>query len=131
MSTTLAQSSEAGHPSTFKMSRSWTSKFRPRHDVLFEILLSRGLPPLVVHAPGMPLRTSELGGVVNAMRQGGVLSPIRARSNGVGCYWGDLCWCPYIMMLFCWHHASALRMLLHVSHLPGVAACALIQQKHN
>ena len=106
-----------------------------RHDVLFEILLSRGLPPLVVRLLHSWYATQNLRvrwsralshpfAVSNGVRQGGVLSPIlftlyldelllKLRSNGVGYYWGDhfvgaLAYADDVVLLApC---ASALRM---------------------
>ena len=81
-----------------------------RHDILFQLLLSRGLPPLVVrllyswyHSENLRIRwsgsLSRPFAVSNGVWQGGVLSPIlfaiyldellmKLKSTNVSCYWG-------------------------------------------
>ncbi len=83
-----------------------------RHDVLFQLLLSRGLCPPVVRLlhswyvnQTLHVRwngtLSDPFAVSNGVRQGGVLSPIffalylnvlleKLRTSGAGCYWGHL-----------------------------------------
>ena len=110
-----------------------------RHDILFELLLSRGLPPLVVRLLHSWYSTQNLRvrwdgalsqplAVSNGVRQGGVLSPIlfslyldelllRLSSSNVGCYWGHhfagaLAYADDVVLLApC---ASALRIMLTI-----------------
>ena len=109
-----------------------------RHDILFDLLLSRGLPPLVVRLlhswyAEQRLRVrwngtlSDQFAVSNGVRQGGVLSPIlfsiyldsliiNLKKKGIGCYWdhhfvGILAYADDIVLLApC---QSALRSMLY------------------
>ena len=108
-----------------------------RHDILFDLLLSRGLPSPVVRLLSSWYSTQNLSvrwgrasstpfTVSNGVRQGGVLSPVlfsiyldellmKLESLGVGCFWnnhfaGALAYADDIVLLA--PSASALRILL-------------------
>ena len=111
-----------------------------RHDILFDLLVSRGLPLPVVRLLSSWYSTQNLSvrwrnalsagsspfTVSNGVRQGGVLSPVlfsiyldelllKLESTGVGCFWnshyaGALAYADDIVLLA--PSASALRTLL-------------------
>ena len=91
-----------------------------RHDILFDLLLSRGLPSPVVRLLSSWYSTQNLSvrwgrasstpfTVSNGVRQGGVLSPVlfsiyldellmKLESLGVGCFWNEA---PKVLMPRC------------------------------
>ena len=115
-----------------------------RHDILFDLLLSRGLPSPVVRLLSSWYSTQNLSvrwgsasstpfTVSNGVRQGGVLSPVlfsiyldellmKLESLDVGCFWnnhfaGALAYADDIVLLA--PSASALRILLASCELHG------------
>ena len=108
-----------------------------RHDILFDRLLQRDLPPLIVSfllgwykSQQLCVRwcntLSESFTVSNGVRQGGVLSPIlftiymdelllQLKRDGIGCHWGHLfagafCYADDLILLA--PSLSALRIML-------------------
>ena len=108
-----------------------------RHDILFDRLLQRHLPPLIISFLLNWYKSQELcvkwGGIVsdafsvaNGVRQGGVLSPVlftiymdelllQLKHNAIGCHWdhlfaGALCYADDLILLA--PSLSALRLML-------------------